>query len=345
MLDAAGNETDTYVKESSVEKAEWDARNAEWEAERSAKKKKKKESAAMMTVVAAAMLRKQLDQKVKQLRQKYNIPEGTLHSDPHVQWQFDREVYDARCHYANGCKNVLNIKVDVGDAPSIVPPLAKASAVAPESVSRSTPATSISTASRSSSRSRNSWGSEIGHAFGELGSFIGNLLMGTLFLFSAPLILWQRIFMEPDVINLHMQRTLPIVILGAWLRFSPAMSEFVVLGALLIGFGMASLIMGAIHLAISRNWEDKTESNGFGLLNVYALVFPVYPNRIWTVVQEAFNILAVVTYIQVAQVEFGEGGETSMQVVLVAILIMSIAYNIYMDRHVARGVLNNRLGF
>ena len=123
--------------------------------------------------------------------------------------------------------------------------------------------------------------------------FLGTMLLA----FSAALPMWQRIFIHPQVVRLHMNRTLLPILFGSALIALHIISSFVglndwsigfftKLGIAFLGLGILSWGLGCIHLLIGRWYPRMLNGNGYGLLNLHCLVTGLNPSHLLTVLQD-----------------------------------------------------------
>lgn len=117
------------------------------------------------------------------------------------------------------------------------------------------------------------------------------------FLVSSCLPLWQRVFLHPKIIRVHIARTWGATLAGLLLIALYALGgvlgmhhwgvgAFTSAGIFLLALGLATRLLGYLQLLISKARPEKCSGNGFGWLNMVCLFTPFRPWHLWTLLQD-----------------------------------------------------------
>ena len=139
-----------------------------------------------------------------------------------------------------------------------------------------------------------------------------------LFLVSSCLPLWQRVFLHPKIIRVHIARTMIATLAGSALILLYAVGgmmglhnwsvgAFTTVGIFLLGLSLATRLLGYVQLWISHAHPEKCTGNGYGWLNVICLFTPFRPSHLWTVLQDGAFIGAYIWMVRGAS-QHDKGG-------------------------------------
>jgi hypothetical protein len=142
----------------------------------------------------------------------------------------------------------------------------------------------------------------------QLGQGLGGLLFYLLRFLALGIVsafpLYMRLFMNRGVVIIHMKRAARLLVLAggiivlyyllAAVGFASEANfqDYVALAQPLGILGGVAMVAGLLQLLISTVYVQKTYGNGYGLLNIFALLPGVQPNRGLTVLLDALLALA-----------------------------------------------------
>jgi hypothetical protein len=126
--------------------------------------------------------------------------------------------------------------------------------------------------------------------------------------------LWQRVFLNRNVIKIHIRRASYAALVGAMLillycvgmflgrnSFAnpdiPAILDRVLkLGTIYIGFGILTFGLGFFQILLSKIYDKKSRGNGYGLMNLLFVLLRFKPSRFWSWLQDVAVVLIVLAH-------------------------------------------------